>query len=191
MERFANGAVRLLKHHRSIVEEDDLDRRWKVATGEHVDEVMFLSRHTAVSNRPALTVHPIGTKNLSPMTTRFTDRIPSRSPLSLARCAAHTGGRPGWAGPPKAQEIGLIPEFEIIETAFKKETIGLATREQHVEKAPRQRPTPRRRWKRRGFRGRRGLLPSGSRPARRRRTWPRSRRRRIGRIPACGCSGSG
>ncbi|CAD5190836.1 unnamed protein product, partial [Musa acuminata subsp. malaccensis] len=34
--RFANGAVRLLKHHRSIVEEDDLDRRWEVATGEHV-----------------------------------------------------------------------------------------------------------------------------------------------------------
>ncbi|XP_064939200.1 uncharacterized protein LOC135650192 isoform X2 [Musa acuminata AAA Group] len=36
MERFANGAVRLLKHHRGIVEEDDLDRRWEVATGEHV-----------------------------------------------------------------------------------------------------------------------------------------------------------
>lgn len=77
MESFANRGVRLLKHQRSIVEEDYLDRRWEAATGEHVDEVIFLSRHTAVSNRPALTVHPIGTKNLSPMTTLFIDRIPS------------------------------------------------------------------------------------------------------------------
>lgn len=41
--------------------EDDLDNRWEELTGEVVDEVIFFSRHTAVSNRPALTVHPIGT----------------------------------------------------------------------------------------------------------------------------------
>ena len=51
MESFTNGNVRLLKHERSIVAEDDLDCRWQEATGEAVSEV---------SNRPALTVHPIG-----------------------------------------------------------------------------------------------------------------------------------
>ncbi|RWW85582.1 hypothetical protein BHE74_00005722 [Ensete ventricosum] len=66
MESFENGAVRLLKHQRSIVEEDYLDRHRVAATGEHVDEVIFLSRHTAVSNHPALTVHPIGTKKSFP-----------------------------------------------------------------------------------------------------------------------------
>lgn len=52
--------MRLLKHDNSIVEEDHLDKRWEAATGEVVDDVIFLSKHTAVSNRPALTVHPIG-----------------------------------------------------------------------------------------------------------------------------------
>ncbi|PWZ18786.1 D-aminoacyl-tRNA deacylase [Zea mays] len=60
MESFTNGNVRLLKHERSIVAEDDLDQRWQEATGESVSEVIFLSKHTAVSKRPALTVHPIG-----------------------------------------------------------------------------------------------------------------------------------
>lgn len=55
-----NKDVRLLKHDKSIVREDDLDRRWEEATGEVVNEVIFLSKHTAVSNRPALTIHPIG-----------------------------------------------------------------------------------------------------------------------------------
>lgn len=57
----------------SIVKEDDLDSRWEEATGEVVDEVIFLSRHTAASNRPALTVHPIG--------------MLKRSKLSLWVCA--------------------------------------------------------------------------------------------------------
>jgi D-aminoacyl-tRNA deacylase len=60
MESFTNGNVRLLKHERSIIAEDNLDLRWQEATGEAVSEVIFLSKHTAVSNRPALTVHPIG-----------------------------------------------------------------------------------------------------------------------------------
>lgn len=59
-----NKEVRLLKHDRSIVSEDHLDKRWEAATGEVVDEVIFLSKHTAVSNRPALTVHPIGIKHV-------------------------------------------------------------------------------------------------------------------------------
>lgn len=60
MKSFANQGVRLVQHGGSIVEEDDLDKRWEDLTGEVVDEVIFLSKHTAVSNRPALTVHPIG-----------------------------------------------------------------------------------------------------------------------------------
>ncbi|MQL71902.1 hypothetical protein Taro_004211 [Colocasia esculenta] len=105
---YANGGVRLLQHGISIVAEDDLDRRWEAATGEAVGEVIFLSKHTAVTNRPALTVHPIGVPHLRE------DEVPPQ------------GGRPGWAGLPNpriapwfrrlkkiAQEHGLIPEFEV------------------------------------------------------------------------------
>lgn len=60
IKSFSNQQTRVIQHDRSIVKEDDLDLRWEEATGEAVDEVIFLSRHTAVSNRPALTVHPIG-----------------------------------------------------------------------------------------------------------------------------------
>ncbi|KAM3256280.1 hypothetical protein ACQJBY_049022 [Aegilops geniculata] len=108
MESFTNGNVRLLKHERSIVAEDDLDRRWQEATGEAVSEVIFLSKHTAVSNRPALTVHPIGVPHLRE------DETPPQ------------GGRPGWAAVPNprigpwfrlmqkvAADQGLVPEFEI------------------------------------------------------------------------------
>lgn len=61
MKSFVNQKVRVLQHNKSIIAEDDLDKRWQEATGEVVGEVIFLSKHTAVSNRPALTVHPIGT----------------------------------------------------------------------------------------------------------------------------------
>lgn len=59
---FICGHLRLLQHDKGIVEEDDLDLRWEKATGEAVDEVIFLSKHTAVSSRPAITIHPIGMK---------------------------------------------------------------------------------------------------------------------------------
>ncbi|OMO93610.1 Exostosin-like protein [Corchorus capsularis] len=108
IKSFTNQNVRLLQHDKSIVEEDDLDRRWEEATGEVVDEVIFFSKHTAVSNRPALTVHPIGVPHL-----REGDVPPQ-------------GGRPGWAAPPDprigpwlrllkkiAQSRNLVPEFEI------------------------------------------------------------------------------
>ncbi|KAL6190193.1 hypothetical protein ACLB2K_036591 [Fragaria x ananassa] len=108
MTAFANGAVRVLLHNSSIIEEDDLDARWREATGEHVDELIFLSKHKAVSSRPALTVHPIGVPHL-----RNGDVLPQ-------------GGKPGWAAPPNprigpwlrllkriAQDHGLVPEFEV------------------------------------------------------------------------------
>ncbi|KAK9278006.1 hypothetical protein L1049_027563 [Liquidambar formosana] len=105
---FVNKEVRLLKHNNSIVREDHLDKRWEEATGESVDEVIFLSRHTAVSNRPALTVHPIGVPHLRE------GEVPP------------AGGKPGWAAPPNprigpwlrllkniAESHNLIPEFEV------------------------------------------------------------------------------
>ncbi|XP_044490605.1 D-aminoacyl-tRNA deacylase isoform X2 [Mangifera indica] len=108
IKSFANQDVRVLQHDKSIVVEDDLDNRWEEATGEIVNEVIFLSRHTAVSNRPALTVHPIGVPHL-----REGDALPQ-------------GGRPGWAAPPNprigpwlrllkkiAVSHNLVPEFEI------------------------------------------------------------------------------
>ncbi|KAL3501541.1 hypothetical protein ACH5RR_035990 [Cinchona calisaya] len=109
MRSFINGdKLRLLEHDKSIIAEDDLDQRWEKATGEIVDEVIFLSKHTAVSNRPALAIHPIGIPHL-----KEGDEAPQ-------------GGRPGWAAPPNprmgqwlillkkiAQSHNLIPEFEI------------------------------------------------------------------------------
>ncbi|GAB2280160.1 D-aminoacyl-tRNA deacylase [Dionaea muscipula] len=105
---FSNGGVRLLQHDKSIVVEDNLDIRWEQATKEVVDNVIFLSKHTAVSNRPALTIHPIGIPHLKE------GDVPPQ------------GGRPGWAAPPDprmgpwirllrkiAESRGLTPEFEI------------------------------------------------------------------------------
>ncbi|KAF9624452.1 hypothetical protein IFM89_011460 [Coptis chinensis] len=105
---FVNGEVRLIKHDNSIISEDDLDTRWEEATGEVVDEVIFLSKHKAASSRPALTIHPIGIPHLRQ------DEVPP------------SGGKPGWAAPPNprmgpwlrvlkriAQEHNLTPEFEI------------------------------------------------------------------------------
>ncbi|XP_062111312.1 D-aminoacyl-tRNA deacylase isoform X2 [Humulus lupulus] len=108
MKSFANQGVRMLLHGNSIIREDHLEKRWEDATGEVVDEVIFFSKHTAVSNRPALTVHPIGVPHL-----REGDVAPQ-------------GGKPGWAAPPNprigpwlrlmkkiAESHNLVPEFEI------------------------------------------------------------------------------
>ncbi|KAG7979072.1 hypothetical protein I3843_05G111500 [Carya illinoinensis] len=105
---FANEGVRVLLHDKGIVEEDQLDQRWEEITGEPVHEVIFFSKHTAVSNRPALTVHPIGVPHLRE------EEIPPQ------------GGKPGWAAPPNprigpwlrllkniARSHNLVPEFEI------------------------------------------------------------------------------
>ncbi|KAK7360676.1 hypothetical protein VNO77_02685 [Canavalia gladiata] len=108
MKSHVNEGVRVLIHGKGIVEEDDLDKRWEAVTGEVVDEVIFFSKHTAVSNKPALTVHPIGVPHL-----REGDVPPQ-------------GGRPGWAALPNprmgpwlrllkniAKAHNLVSEFEI------------------------------------------------------------------------------
>lgn len=41
--------------------EDNLDKRWEIATGEKVTEVIFPSRHSAASGNASLTLHYIGT----------------------------------------------------------------------------------------------------------------------------------
>ncbi|CAM8979934.1 unnamed protein product [Rhodiola kirilowii] len=108
IKSYVNEGVRLLEISKGIVEEDDLDDRWEKGIGEVVDEVIFLSKHTAVSNKPALTVHPIGVPHLKE------GDVPPQ------------GGRPGWAALPDprmgswlrllkeiAKARGLVPEFEI------------------------------------------------------------------------------
>ena len=44
-----------------VLWEDNLDKRWEMATGEKPTEVIFPSRHSAASGKPSLTLHPIGT----------------------------------------------------------------------------------------------------------------------------------
>mmetsp|Transcript_14474 Transcript_14474/g.31043 ORF Transcript_14474/g.31043 Transcript_14474/m.31043 type:complete len:361 (+) Transcript_14474:129-1211(+) len=39
---------------------NEVDERWTNESGETVSEVIFLSRHSAASGKPCLTVHPIG-----------------------------------------------------------------------------------------------------------------------------------
>ena len=56
--------VRLWVLPGSILREDFLARRWKQATGETVEEIIFPSRHSAASGRPSLTLHPIGVMQL-------------------------------------------------------------------------------------------------------------------------------
>ncbi|KAJ8772209.1 hypothetical protein K2173_027386 [Erythroxylum novogranatense] len=82
VESFVNREVRVLKLHNRLVQEDYLDKRWKEATEESVDEVIFLSMHVASSNRPALIIHPIGTPHI------------------FEGEALLTGGKPGWPAPP-------------------------------------------------------------------------------------------
>ncbi|CAH1422665.1 unnamed protein product [Lactuca virosa] len=59
-----NGYVRLLEHNKGIVEEDHLDNRWEEATSKVVDEIIFLNKITTVTNRPTLTIHPVGVPHL-------------------------------------------------------------------------------------------------------------------------------
>ncbi|XP_002986689.2 D-aminoacyl-tRNA deacylase [Selaginella moellendorffii] len=107
-KNFAMGNVRLLQLTGSIVGEDNLDHRWESHSGEHVTEIIFMSKHAAVSGKPSLTVHPIGVPHM----------LPSEKPLA--------GGKPGFASPPcpriapwlrllkeVAVKHELVPEFEI------------------------------------------------------------------------------
>ena len=56
---YAIGNVRMWFLPKRILWEDHLDQRWCNATGENVTEVIFPSRHAAVSGQPCLTLHPL------------------------------------------------------------------------------------------------------------------------------------
>jgi D-aminoacyl-tRNA deacylase len=74
--------------------EDDLELRWEEETGEKVSEVIFPSRHVAVSGFPCLTIHPIGTPQYDP----------SETPPF--------GGKSGDAPPPSSRMSGWMQELK-------------------------------------------------------------------------------
>ncbi|KAI7986014.1 D-aminoacyl-tRNA deacylase [Camellia lanceoleosa] len=104
---FTNRAVRLLKRDKSIVREDHLDKRWEEATGEVVDEVIFLSKHRQ-PQIVQLTVHQLVC-------------------LIYAKARCHLQVETRWAAPPNpqigpwlrllkaiAESHNLTPEFELV-----------------------------------------------------------------------------
>ncbi len=96
-----------------VLWEDGLDERYASASGTQVREVIFLSRHSAASGRPSLTLHVIG--------------VPGESPAGES---AEYGGIKGAVVPPNprfaswyrrmvqaAHEHGVADEFDLtIET---------------------------------------------------------------------------
>jgi len=61
---FSHQNLRMWYLPDGLLFENYLDRRWNEATGESVAEVIFPSRHAAVSGRASLTLHPIGVPHL-------------------------------------------------------------------------------------------------------------------------------
>ncbi len=104
---YAIGNIRMWFLPKRILWEDHLDQRWQVATGETVTEIIFPSRHAAVSGKPCLTLHPIGVPH---------HPLGDEPPF---------GGRSGFAPPPnpriaswwrllhKKWETQAIPEFSL------------------------------------------------------------------------------
>ena len=66
---YASKAVRMWVFPDGVLREDHIDLRWFKATGEHVSEVIFPSRHVAKSGLACLTLHPIGVMQLDPSAT--------------------------------------------------------------------------------------------------------------------------
>lgn len=89
--------------------EDDLDKRWQEATGEKATEVIFPSRHSAVSGNASLTLHPIGT-----MQVPF-DNTPD------------FGGRPGDCPPPNPRLAAWWRELNSLELEFDDFDLSLET----------------------------------------------------------------
>ena len=79
------GKARMWMFSDGILFEDNIDKRWNLATGEIVSEVIFPSRHAAASGKPSLTLHPIGVPHL------IRGTIPQY------------GGKSGYAPPPSTR----------------------------------------------------------------------------------------
>jgi D-aminoacyl-tRNA deacylase len=56
----SNGDFRMIQVDRIHLDEDFVDDRYALSSGESVQAVIFASRHKAESKIPTLTVHPIG-----------------------------------------------------------------------------------------------------------------------------------
>jgi len=79
------GKARMWMFSDGILFEDDIDKRWNIATGEIVSEVIFPSRHAAASGKPSLTLHPIGVPHL------------------IRGTMPQYGGKSGYAPPPSTR----------------------------------------------------------------------------------------
>ena len=58
--------LRMVYLPNGLLFEDHLDQRWEAITGEKVAEIIFPSRHVAVSGQASLTLHPVGVPHLVP-----------------------------------------------------------------------------------------------------------------------------
>jgi D-aminoacyl-tRNA deacylase len=103
----AAGRVRLWCRTGTHLHEDNLDLRYTEALGEGVQEVLFLSKHVASSERPCLTVHPIGVPHLSEGETPPFGGRAGQSPPPSVRMAAI------WRALLAVRNDPRIPEFEV------------------------------------------------------------------------------
>ncbi len=90
--------VYLWEIQQGFLRADGLDTKWLAAhPGQEIQELIFLSRHAAVSGRPSLTIHPIGNPGQP------------RAANDEAR-AAH-GGIPGRCVPPSPRMAPLLRQL--------------------------------------------------------------------------------
>ena len=106
-EVLAAGHVRLWCRTGTHLHEDNLDLRYADALGERVHEVLFLSKHVASSERPCLTVHPIGVPHLPEGESPPFGGRAGQSPPPSIRLAAI------WRALLAVKDDPRIPEFEV------------------------------------------------------------------------------
>ena len=104
---YHKGRVRVWCRSGFHLDQDHLDQRWTQATGEHVEDVLFLSKHAAASGRPCLTVHPIGVPHLEPGETPPYGGQAGKAPPPSPRLASF------WRALLRHTDDTRIPEFEI------------------------------------------------------------------------------
>ena len=104
---YRKGRVRVWCRSGFHLDQDHLDQRWTKATGEPVEDVLFLSKHAAASGRPCLTVHPIGVPHLEPGETPPYGGRAGKAPPPSPRLAFF------WRALQHHSDDLRIPEFEI------------------------------------------------------------------------------
>ena len=104
---YFKGRVRVWSRSGFHLDQNHLDRRWTDATGEAVEDVLFLSKHAAASGRPCLTVHPIGVPHLDPQETPPYGGQAGEAPPPSPRLALF------WRALQRHADDERIPEFEV------------------------------------------------------------------------------